>query len=116
MPEPDGKWLAEHTRYLASTAWGERRASALQRDKYECQARLNRCSRKATEVHHLTYRHWRNEPLFDLTSVCHECHEEITRMERGELDAIVANKQAESERFQRTWDAAMRERLQQRSR
>ena len=112
MPdEPSAEWLAEHDRYLASTAWSARRSAVLQRDKYQCQAQLDRCTHKASQVHHLSYRHWRNEPLFDLMSVCWVCHEEITRMERGELAAIVAEKESAHEQFQRMWDAAMSERL-----
>jgi 5-methylcytosine-specific restriction endonuclease McrA len=112
MAEPDPEWLAQHERYLASSAWQLRRAAVLLRDKYLCQAGLDQCASKATQVHHLTYRHWRNEPLFDLMSVCGRCHDEITRMERGELAAIVADKEAAHERFQRMWNAAMHERLQ----
>jgi 5-methylcytosine-specific restriction endonuclease McrA len=111
MPEPSPEWIEQHNRYLASTAWGERRVAVLQRDKYQCQARLDRCDRKATQVHHLSYRHWRNEPLFDLISVCWQCHEEITRMERGDLTSIVAEKESAHLRFERWWDADMRERL-----
>jgi len=111
MPEPSAEWLQEHDRYLASDAWSERRAAVLQRDKYQCQARLDRCTQKAVQAHHLTYRHWRNEPLFDLISVCWVCHQEITRMERGELSSIVAEKEAAHEQFQRMWDAALSERL-----
>lgn len=111
MAEPSAAWLAEHDRYLASTAWGLRRAAALQRDKYQCQAKLDRCTRKATQVHHLTYRHWRNEPLFDLASVCSLCHEEITRMERGDLAAIIAEKESAHEQFERWWNASLSERL-----
>ena len=112
MPDqPSPEWLAAHEQYLGSNAWNERRAAVLQRDKYQCQAGLDHCAHKAMQVHHLTYRHWRNEPLFDLISVCIPCHEEITRMERGELDAIVAEKEAAHERFQHMWDAAMVERL-----
>ena len=45
-------------------------------------AMLAGCKRTASDVHHLTYAHWRNEPLFDLISVCRPCHEQITQMDR----------------------------------
>jgi len=108
MPDqPSAEWLAAHARYLESTAWDERRSAVLQRDKFQCQARLDRCTSKATQVHHLSYRHWRNEPLFDLISVCERCHQEITRMERGELASIVAEKEAAHEDFERMWVATI---------
>jgi hypothetical protein len=43
--------------------------------------------------------------------VCWSCHEEITRMDRGDLEAIVAAKDAEHERFVRAWNTALAERL-----
>lgn len=88
------QFLELHAAYLATAAWKLRRVAVLERDKHQCQARLDGCTRTAIEVHHLSYRHWRNEPLFDLTSVCPTCHAEITRMDRGELDTIVASQQA----------------------
>ena len=111
MAEPTAEWLAEHARYLASVAWDERRSAVLQRDKYQCQAHLDSCTQKAIQVHHLTYRHWRNEPLFDLVSVCWNCHEEITQMERGQLAEIVAKKDAEHDQFLHYWNAALTDRL-----
>jgi 5-methylcytosine-specific restriction endonuclease McrA len=111
MPEPNADWLAEHDRYLASSAWEVRRAAVLLRDKYRCQARLDNCRDKATQVHHVSYRHWRNEPLFDLISVCWTCHQEITRMDRGQLQDIVAAKEAEHEQFIRYWNASLAARV-----
>ena len=108
---PSPEWLAEHDRYLGSSAWDERRSAVLLRDKYHCLAALEHCTGKATQVHHLSYRHWRNEPLFDLVSVCWTCHETITRMDRGELTAIVAARDARHEQFARWWNAAIAERL-----
>jgi hypothetical protein len=72
-------WFKNHGDYLNSQKWKEKRTKVLERDGYLCQScRIN----KATEVHHLTYAHKGNEPLFDLISVCHECHESITMMDR----------------------------------
>jgi hypothetical protein len=50
MAEPDAEWLAEHERYLASTAWTLRRAAVLLRDKYVCQAGLDRCVMQEVDV------------------------------------------------------------------
>lgn len=76
-------WFAEHSAYLNTPAWRRRRFAALARDQYICQAQLSGCTRDAEQVHHLTYRHWQNEPLFDLVSVCVSCHEAITASERA---------------------------------
>lgn len=80
----DEQWFREHAAYLATPQWAERRRAVLARDKRQCRAGLEVCTGDATQVHHLTYRHWRCEPLFDLVSVCTPCHESITRLERGE--------------------------------
>lgn len=57
--------------YLLSDAWKEKRLAVLKRDRYICQGCL---SEKATDVHHLTYEHIGNELLWELISVCRDCH------------------------------------------
>jgi hypothetical protein len=76
----DAQFFEEHSRYLHSPAWLRRREMVLKRAGHTCEACL---SRRATEVHHVTYEHWQNEPLFDLRAVCHSCHEDITEMDRA---------------------------------
>ena len=78
----DSAWWQQYNEYLASDKWGKKRARVLKRDNYMCQACL---SRRASEVHHLTYKHVFDEPLFELTSLCSTCHEAITRMDRREV-------------------------------
>ena len=34
------------------------------------------------EVHHITYAHVFDEPLFDLRAVCRPCHERLTARDR----------------------------------
>lgn len=76
-------WWAKYEIYLRSREWREKRADVLERDNYRCQARLAHiCARRATEVHHITYAHVGNEPMWELRSLCHECHEAITTMDR----------------------------------
>ena len=60
--------------YLGSPEWMHKRLKVLNRDRYICQACLEKT---AHIVHHLTYAHIFNEPLFDLVSVCEECHKSI---------------------------------------
>lgn len=76
------RWMRAHTLYLRSAEWAARRAAVMARDRWRCKARLMNCQERATQVHHLTYRHWKNEPLFDLIAVCESCHKKITTMER----------------------------------
>jgi len=58
--------------YRLSEKWKLRRIWALRRDTYACQ----QCgSQFRPEVHHKTYAHVRNEPLKDLITLCHACHE-----------------------------------------
>jgi hypothetical protein len=63
-----------------SPEWHCRRRAALARDNYTCTI----CgTRRATQVHHITYAHLGNEPLEDLQSVCEECHSDL----HNEIDA-----------------------------
>jgi hypothetical protein len=78
----DDAWFRAHTAYLGSYQWQRRRRARLAIDRGMCQAQLEGCTDYATEGHHLTYAHHGNEPLFDIVSVCHSCHTEITRMDR----------------------------------
>lgn len=72
----------EHNIYLNSEEWKAKRQMVLQRDNYMCQACLDS---RATQVHHLTYKHWQKEPLFELISVCEKCHNSITEDDRQRL-------------------------------
>ena len=73
----DERWAEKrqaYEAYLLSEAWRNKRAEALRRDEGVCQG----CrARPATQVHHLTYSHLGDELLFELISVCADCHERI---------------------------------------
>lgn len=79
----------EYVEYLRSAQWREKRLKVLDRDNNTCQSCLKA---KAQEVHHITYKHLKNEPLFELVSVCKPCHDEITRMDNGSDYYFVQNK------------------------
>lgn len=66
------RWFAEHSEYLRSPQWAEKRRLVLLRCRGVCEG----CgSAPATEVHHLTYEHWKSELLFELVGLCKPCHE-----------------------------------------
>lgn len=68
----DAEWWAWYDAYLASPEWQAKRAKVLTRDGFRCRG----CeTRRATQVHHLTYARVGRELLFDLVSVCDECHD-----------------------------------------
>lgn len=62
------KWYSE---YLLSQEWQAIRDKILKRDNYICQGCLKN---EAILVHHLTYAHVGEELLFELISLCEECH------------------------------------------
>lgn len=64
-------WFKEHNEYLQTPQWKNIRQKVLKRDNYLCQGCLES---QATEVHHLSYDNWRNELMFELISVCYNCH------------------------------------------
>lgn len=65
-------FFAEHDKYLATQAWRTRRRLVMARARNMCEG----CGIKdATQVHHLSYEHWKEEFLWELVAVCDECHE-----------------------------------------
>lgn len=72
--EAQKEWWSEYSKYLNSQKWLDKRRRVFERDNYTCQACLKR---PAEHCHHLTYDRVFNEPLFDLISVCTQCHIEL---------------------------------------
>jgi 5-methylcytosine-specific restriction endonuclease McrA len=64
-------WRKQHAEYLQTNQWKTIRQKVLKRDNYLCQGCLEK---PATEVHHKTYENWQNELMFELISVCYDCH------------------------------------------
>lgn len=65
----------EYAVFMASARWAQLRKAALIRDNHVCQGCL---VRRATQVHHRDYsRFGGGEMLFDLISVCDQCHDAI---------------------------------------
>lgn len=64
----------ENSDYYASPKWRDKRRLVLARDHYKCQACLKA---QAWDVHHLTYDHFGDEFLWELASICRECHERL---------------------------------------
>lgn len=81
--EKNSDWWRWYTNYLKSPMWMTRRDVVLERDNYRCTAMLKGCQGRANQVHHLTYDHAGNEPLFELVSVCEGCHNQITEADRS---------------------------------
>lgn len=75
--------LEELNKYYNSDKWKIKREYVLKRDKYICQACL---TNKATQVHHLSYMHVTNEPLFELVSICKRCHDKLTELDRKNMN------------------------------
>ena len=67
-------------KYYNSPIWKVKRKKVLVRDSHLCQSCLEN---RATEVHHLTYEYFQQEPLFTLISVCKPCHDSITEIDRA---------------------------------
>jgi 5-methylcytosine-specific restriction endonuclease McrA len=65
------QWFIEHGEYLKTDKWKAIRIKVFTRDNYLCQCCLEA---PATEVHHLSYAHWKDEWMHELMSVCYNCH------------------------------------------
>lgn len=69
-----GKFTAFYRGYMKSPEWHAKRDLILKRCGGVCEG----CGvAPATEAHHVTYRHFGNEFLFELLGLCHGCHDRI---------------------------------------
>lgn len=60
--------------YLSSDDWKAKRLLVLDRCNYICEG----CGiKRASQVHHLTYRNIGNEFLFELKGLCSDCHKRL---------------------------------------
>lgn len=84
--EKNREWWARYNEYMESAAWKVKRYKALHRDNWLCQSCMEN---RATQVHHTTYAHFGDEPLFELQSVCDACHTRITEIDRGKRNAYL---------------------------
>lgn len=67
-----GDWWAAYAAYLESPEWEAKRALALERARHWCED----CSeRRATQVHHRSYRNVGDEQPHELVAICAPCHE-----------------------------------------
>lgn len=67
-------WSRRYDEYLKSPEWKSKRKKVLKRANGTCEG----CGeRSATQVHHLTYKHVREEFLFELVAICDACHNKI---------------------------------------
>lgn len=76
---------AEYQRYISSTAWQTSlaRLTELRAAGYRCRLCFASGEETRLEVHHRTYRNFRCELAEDLTTLCHDCHLDVTCMERA---------------------------------
>lgn len=74
----------DYSEYLNSDEWKNKRKKILERDSYVCQI----CHNVAECVHHLTYKHIKNEYFFELISLCDNCHIEYYHPEQKKLHEV----------------------------
>lgn len=80
-----GFWKT-YNEYLKSDEWLKKRTRVLERANNQCEGCRNR---RATQVHHLNYKHVFNEFLFELVALCDECHR---RLHDDRVGATLENK------------------------
>jgi hypothetical protein len=73
--QEDEEWWDRYSEYITfSPAWQHRRALVFKRADHVCEG----CrERRATQIHHLTYRHVTNEFLWELVAICDVCHQRV---------------------------------------
>jgi hypothetical protein len=70
----DLEFQQEYQSYLASSEWKRKRSHILKRCRGICEGCMEK---QAAEVHHLSYRHFGAEFLFELVGLCNSCHDRI---------------------------------------
>jgi hypothetical protein len=70
-----------HRAYLQSATWKDKRKLVLERDHNTCRF----CRNPGYDVHHKTYKHWGDEPLKDLITLCRRCHDQWHDTQKGNL-------------------------------
>lgn len=70
----DEGFRREYDLYLETPEWRVKRRKVLNRANGMCEGCLDR---KATQVHHLTYKHVFREFMFELVAICDECHDRM---------------------------------------
>jgi hypothetical protein len=71
-------WWDLYNAYLFSSQWENTRQARLMMDSYRCQMRLSGCTYdEHLQVHHESYDNIGDEPMDDLLTVCHNCHQLI---------------------------------------
>lgn len=68
----------EYDAYLSSPQWRSKREKVLGRAGGVCEGCLER---RATQVHHLDYKNFMSEFMFQLVAVCEDCHARIHELE-----------------------------------
>lgn len=61
----------EYEQYIHSKEWRLKADALLEKERYKCKV----CGGIATDVHHLTYEHFKSEKDEDLVCLCRRCHE-----------------------------------------
>lgn len=77
--EENRAWWGKYNAYLRTPEWRERRRKVFARAGGICECCLERA---ADQVHHTTYQHVGNEPLWELRAICEPCHEALTERDR----------------------------------
>lgn len=73
-PAKRPRFSPEYRAYMGSDAWAAKRWQRLTIDGFRCQ----HChSRVGLQVHHLSYKHLGHEPMSDLVTLCHACHQRV---------------------------------------
>ena len=68
------RWWSWYNSYLSSPEWKERRRKVMARACGTCEA----CGiAPASSVHHTTYEHVGDEPLWELRAICEPCHDRL---------------------------------------
>jgi hypothetical protein len=95
IEEPQSE-IAANDPYYSSEKWARLRALVIRRAGGRCEG----CGEaEATQAHHLHYRTFGNEFLWDLRAVCRDCHERVHGIQKKTEEEVVnqVRKYAEEE-------------------
>lgn len=74
------EYSKDYKTYLKSFQW--RLKCTIYWDAFGKFCQACKTTKGPLQVHHMSYEHFRNEPLSDLMGLCYDCHREVHRLHR----------------------------------
>lgn len=76
----------QYKRYIRSNEWQQKRKERLEKDNHRCK---NCGGKRGLEVHHKNYDNFGSESIGDLATLCKDCHDKCTALNKKKKKGVV---------------------------